>query len=328
MAHLFSAMDGLEFIKLKQQSWAKRQGLGLVCGTISGNGERNYLNSLRDNLFEELSQENSEYYHSGDGNETEDTKNRLAKMKALYSSSALVLNLFQYWQGKDAAPILAACGLWHRSSEPAQLLKQVGSPSFQVIDIPAKPLEVEIKFEQQFEISKDKSLFPHAPNLDVFIHLGLPDIAIEAKFAEPYRDKPQGLSKKYIEGTSFWNGMPNLYGLAKEISPDNTKFQYLDAAQLIKHILGLKKHYEELNSNLGTQKRLIKKGFRLLYLWYDVLGEDSMKHRAEIEEFAEIAQKDNVKFSHITYQEVIAKLSKEHYAGNEKYLNYLTDRYL
>lgn len=41
----------------------------------------------------------------------------------------------------------------------------------------------------------------------------------------------------------FGTGLPNLYELAKEISPDNNKFRHLDAAQLIKHILGLKKKY-------------------------------------------------------------------------------------
>ena len=63
-------------------------------------------------------------------------------------------------------------------------------------------------------------------------------------------------------------------------------------------------------------------------LWYDVIGEDGVKHRKEIEQFAEIAQKDNINFSHTTYQEAITKLSKEYYVGNEKYCNYLTNRYL
>lgn len=65
-------------------------------------------------------------------------------------------------------------------------------------------------------------------------------------------------NKKYVENLSFWNGLPNLYELAKEISPDDTKFQYLDAAQLIKHILGLKKNSDEYNSNL-VQKHHLKK---------------------------------------------------------------------
>jgi len=50
--------------------------------------------------------------------------------------------------------------------------------------------------------------------------------------------------------------------------------------------------------------------------------------RKEIEQFAEIVKRDNIKFSHITYQEVIINLSKEFYDENEMYCNYLTDRYL
>lgn len=71
-----------------------------------------------------------------------------------------------------------------------------------------------------------------------------------------------------------------------------------------------------------------KSGFRLLYLWYDVIGQDGAEHRKEIEQFVEIAKRDNVKFSHITYQEAIMKLTQEFYVGNEKYCYYLTDRYL
>ncbi|MCD7850103.1 MAG: hypothetical protein LUH63_10440 [Parabacteroides sp.] len=101
--------------------------------------------------------------------------------------------------------------------------------------------------------------------------------------------------------------------MAKEISPDDNKYQYLDAAQLLKHILGLKQN---------------SKNFHLLYLWYDVIGTEGAEHRKEIELFAEIAQKDNIKFSHTTYQEIIIKLSKEFYTGNERYCDYLTERYL
>jgi len=66
----------------------------------------------------------------------------------------------------------------------------------------------------------------------------------------------------------------------------------------------------------------------LLYLWYDVLGDDGCKHRTEIAEFARIAKQDDVKFHSISYQELIIKLEKEFYSGNEDYINYLTDRYL
>ncbi len=326
--NLFDAMNGLEFIKAKQRGWAKRKKLELTGGTIPDRGEKNYLRNLPDNLFEELSGENMRCYNSGDGNETRDSKTRLAKMKALHSSSAIVVNLFQYWQGKDICPILNACNVWGRSCKPGQLLENVGSPSFHVVDVPHVPVDGTIRFEEHFEISEDKSRFPRTPNIDVFIRVGLPDIAIESKFAEPYRGgKHEGLKQKYIEELSFWKGLPNLYELAKEISPDDKKFRYLDAAQLIKHVLGLKRSFDKYNSNLGAGRH-IKRGFHLLYLWYDVVGKDGFAHRREIEQFAEIARKDNVKFSHVTYQEVIMKLSKEFYEGNESYIDYLTDRYL
>ena len=61
---------------------------------------------------------------------------------------------------------------------------------------------------------------------------------------------------------------------------------------------------------------------------FKYMGTEGAEHRKEIEQFAEIVNKDNIKFSHITYQEVIGKLSKEFYTGNENYCNYITVRYL
>lgn len=291
-------MTGLEFIKSKQQSWAKCKGNTLIGGTIPDKGNKNYLSNLTDNLFEQLSKESSDCFNSGDGNETKDSKTRLAKMKALHSSSAIVVNLFQYWQKKDVYPIAYACGLCSKSTSSVKT-------------------ENKIKFEEQFEISRDKSKFPFSPNIDIIIEDFQPTVyAIESKFSEPYNSgKQKEIKQKYIDNTSFWNELPNLYELAKEICPENNKFKYLDVAQLIKHILGLKNKHN-------------KSGFHLLYLWYDVIGTDGVEHRKEIEQFAEIAKKDKIKFSHTTYQEVIIKLSKEFYEGNENYIDYLTDRYL
>ena len=295
-------MTGLEFIKSKQQNWGIRKGFDLVGGTIPDKGEKNYLHNLTDNLFEPLSKESLDCFNLGDGNETKDTKTRLAKMKSLHSSSAIAVNLFQYWQKKDVYPIVYACKLCSKTGKIGE--EHSTSTS-------------KIKFEEKFEISGDKSLFPYSPNIDVVIKDFQSLIfAIESKFTEPYNSRKQkGISQKYIDNVSFWNGLSNLYELAKEISPDNNKFQYLDAAQLIKHILGLKKKHN-------------KNGFHLLYIWYDVIGKDDAEHRKEIEQFAEIAKKDNIKFSQVTYQEVITKLTKEFYIGNENYCDYLTDRYL
>jgi len=309
-------MTGLEFIKSKQQIWANRKDFQLVGGTIPDKGEKNYLQNFSDNLFEQLSEKSLDCFNSGDGNETKDGKTRLAKMKALHSSSAIVVNVFQYWQ-KDVYPIAYACNLCSKHPLGIDIMvENIGSNQPKMFSTSKSKTENKIKFEEQFEISKDKSQFPRSPNIDVVIEGFQPLVyAIESKFTEPYSGKPKGIKQQYITNTSFWNGLPYLYELAKEISPNNNRFQYLDAAQLIKHILGLKKKHN-------------KNGFLLLYLWYDVIGKDSFEHLKEIEQFAEVAKKDNINFKHITYQEVIIKLAKEFYGGNESYCDYLTIRYL
>ena len=104
-------------------------------------------------------------------------------MKALHSSSAIVVNLFQYWQGKDVCPILNVCKLTSRTTKVCYLIKNVGSASPEKIPIIPSPLNYEIKFEEQFEISGDKSQFPHSPNIDVVIYTPLSTIGIESKLS-------------------------------------------------------------------------------------------------------------------------------------------------
>ncbi|WP_417873604.1 PGN_0703 family putative restriction endonuclease [Xanthomarina gelatinilytica] len=291
-------MNGKKYIQLKQQNWAKRNGLELVGGTKPNRGEKNYVANLTSNIYNQhLSLETQQNFKEGDGNETKDNKSNLSKMKALHSSSALPVNVFQYWQEKDVSPILSACRLINRRPFNSDTLPNA------------------VRFEQKFEIDEDKKLYPMKPNLDVVIKNNNKVYAIESKFTEPYKKKQKGLRKVYTLKKSLWKGITHLQELANKISPDNNEFKYLDAAQLIKHTLGLKKAYNE-------------SGFTLLYLWYDVIGKDGAAHREEIEQFAATAKKDKVEFRQITYQEVIINLSKEFYDGNEDYVNYLTNRYL
>lgn len=314
-------MNGLNFILSKQQNWARRKSFELVPGTIGSNGEKNYVNELNQNLFAPLSAESMTCYGNADGNETKDGEKRLAKMKAIHSSSALVVNLFQYWQGKDLYPLLAACKL-PTTKTVTKVHENVGSETdSRMVEI-SKPLEYkDMKFEEKFKIFPDTN----PANIDVVI-CGDFDFAFESKFTEPYGGKHDGLKTRYVEDVSLWEDLPNLYELAKEISPYN-KFRYLDAAQLIKHILGLKKNYD-LPAAQGKRELRVKHNFYLVYLWYDVLGRDGFLHQEEINQFASIAEKDNIHFKAITYQEVIANLSESFYEGNEAYCDYLTERYL
>ncbi len=293
------------FIETKQKSWALRTGRNLVAGGTKQDDKR-YLESVEANLFEPLSPQAEESIGKGKGGELNDTASRRAKMAALHSSSALAVNLFHYWNGRDVYPILRACGL--RGFPPGKF--QMPEPDKVKFERDPASVGTKIVFEETFPITLD-----HIPHLDVVVkNFGTKVYAVESKFAEPYSGKSHALDPKYIAEESFWDGLDNLREWAK--SGVDKKFGYLDAVQLIKHILGLKKNHAQ------------KSQFHLLYLWYDVYGPEGEAHRREIEEFAKIADKDGIGFSHTTHQEVIARLAREFYVGNEKYIDYMTDRYL
>ena len=160
----------------------------------------------------------------------------------------------------------------------------------------------------------------YPPNIDIVIENSDQSqykvFAIECKFSEAYGSYGHdGIDPKYLSLKHLWRDIPNIYAFAKSISPDDNEFKFLQPAQLIKHILGLKRAYR-------------KSAFRLLYLWYDILGEEGFRHRQEVSRFSDIIRKDNIKFSTISYQELISRLAANYRVGNENYLNYITDRYL
>lgn len=295
-------VKALTQIKEAQQKWANelKKGIDLVSGTfnedgIDSNKDKNYFEKIEYNIFGGKLN-NKDAYSAGDGNEIKAITHR-PKMSALHSSSALVVNLFQYWQGKDTSPLLKA------------LVKNND-----------KTINTTIKFEDKFEIDENKKKFPKPANLDVTIELLEKNkiIAIESKFTEPYGSVDVKISKSYLE-ESLWNKYPKLKKLkqlTENIYNKKRNFQYLDAAQLIKHILGLK------NSKY-------KENFTLLYLWYDVLNtKEAKEHQEEIEAFASIAKADGIDFHHITYQKVIDNLNKLcPEKCHQDYINYLNQRY-
>jgi len=217
-------------------------------------------------------------------------------MQAVHSSSALGVNVFQYWKSIAAIPVIAAaCGLCRRGSQ----------------------VSCDIRFEEKYPINDS---FGYHPNIDVVIHntpsARVQRFAIECKFSEAYgARKHSGLKPKYLKCKDIWTDIPNLQDFAEGISPDDNKFMHLHPAQLVKHVLGLKRAF-----GLG--------GFRLLYLWYDVLGEQGQRHRDEVEEFAKTAKLDGIKFHAKTYQELFVTLSHQLREEHPVYVRYLTERYL
>ena len=316
----------------KQQKWAEDKTL--VSGKIIDGEEcedKNYLETIEDNLFpidnktKGLRPENINAYNKGGGSETKTITHR-PKMSALHSSSALVVNLFQYWQNQEMnrTPLLIALGLVNDNDK-------VGDVKI-------------IKFEEKLQIKyKDGEIIKKVkfgtPNLDVMIEFEDQIIAIESKFTEPYIDgsnKNSEMQDSYIKKESLWKEIPHIEKLANAIHAQNyqienceikesievlRKTKRLDAAQLIKHILGLR---------TDDDKEILKnKEIILLYLWYDVPNsEEAKEHQEEIEAFASIAKADGIDFRHITYQKVISYLDENYKNEHKDYIDYLVKRYL
>ena len=285
-------MNARDYILSKQIQWAYRNNIVLI-GSKGDRGRKAYTQKLNDNLFKPLMTEVRNNFTQADGREL--TGNP-CKMQAVHSSSALSVNIFQYWKKIKQVPAIAtACGFDSTDDTSSQ----------------------GISFEIKFPISEK---FQRSPNIDVVIDNSSESrfkvFAIECKFSEAYSSgRHSGISPKYIELDTVWDDMPNLLEFAKIISPDDKKYFYLHPAQLVKHILGLKEKF-------GKNK------FRLLYLWYDTIGPESAKHYKEIEEFTKITKADGVYFHAMSYQDLIIKLAKNYRDTHRDYIDYISERYL
>jgi len=287
-------MNAREYILSTQIQWAYRNNIMLI-GSKVNRGRKAYTQKLDDNLFEPLIPEVKSDFEEADGRELT-VGPHPCKMQAVHSSSALGVNIFQYWKKINQVPaIAAACRLCNRNNNTSK----------------------DINFEVKYPIS---GKFPRSPNIDVVIN-NSPEsrfkvFAIECKFSEAYYSGTHsGISPKYIKLEKIWDDMPNLLKLARTISPDDKKFIHLHPAQLIKHILGLKEAF-------GKNK------FRLLYLWYDTIGPESAKHHKEIEEFIKITKTDGIYFHAMSYQDLIIKLAKKYRNTHRDYIDYINGRYL
>ena len=192
---------------------------------------------------------------------------------------------------------------------------------------PAEANFVGFSFYQDFSTltascQGNPAILKRKPNLDVVIEnqgkSKYKAYGIECKFSEPYskwegRKSHRESLSSYLQVDGIWEGLPHLKALS-DSKGLNEEYQYLDMPQMVKHLLGLTRKYG-------------KKKFRLLYLWYDVPGEEGWQHRREIQQFLKETEKDQLKVSEISYKELFARLSDHYMNGNEEYMGYLSDRY-
>ena len=152
-------MNAHEYILSKQIQWAYRNNIILI-GSKSNRGRKAYTQKLKDNLFEFLLPETKNNFKEADG---EELTGNPCKMQAVHSSSALGVNIFQYWKKINQVPaIAAACGFCNRNNNTSQ----------------------DINFEVKYPIS---GKFPRSPNIDVVINnspkSSFEVFAIECKFS-------------------------------------------------------------------------------------------------------------------------------------------------
>ncbi len=264
-------------ILAQQQGWAQQNGIQF--------DSRGYTFSLYDNMYIPPSPATVDEFKSGKGDEL-GIGDKRGKMQALHSSSALVLNVFEYWRNRDIDSIARICGAPGGTSRMG------------------------------FEQTHPTGLGGVPPHLDVeFLGPGL-TLAIESKFTEPYHyHTKRGIKEKYLGMESLWRALPHCRRIAEHIREEQggrTSFAYLDAPQLLKHILGLTMAYGPT-------------GFELLYLWYEVPSKEAQRHRCEIADFNDHLGGE-VRFRAMTYQELYGSL-KKCANSDQDYLLYLGDRY-
>ena len=310
-------MNSNELFREKQKLWATRNRIQMRADKYSCSHTLN----PDQNVFNGLSKLTKIWFMNADGHELEMKDGYPPKMTALYSSSALCVNVFQYFIDKPEL-----------SSALFQSCKLIGQTDKLKVD--------KMQFEcTDYSIKIGDSTIS-TPNIDLVAELtygtNKRHIISESKYTEPYSGYHDNfLSRKYYTNKNIWDNL-GLLDLYKALNIDNIDetekrtskeieigkcvfpYKYLDATQLLKHLLGATCTYKD------------KSNIRLVYLWYDALGTEGACHRNEIEDFRHIVEENTpIKVRHITYQELIVNLwNKLDYNEHSDYLNYISDRYL
>ncbi|HVB56989.1 MAG TPA: hypothetical protein VNE63_11230 [Candidatus Acidoferrales bacterium] len=270
--------DARSQILTQQQNWAANQKVAVRSG---------YTETLDANLFQPLHRDTLADFQRGSGDELGRNGNR-GKMLALHSSSALAVNVFDYWRSRSLAWVAGALSL---SADPVLL-----------------------RFEAQFPTG----LPGNPPNLDLeFVLVNGHRIAVESKFTEPYTyaNHAEPFKSKYFptaNGLWYDCGLPRCQEIADRLHRRESQYQHLNVAQLLKHVLGLAR------PSVGQ--------FTLFYLWYALPSDEARRHGEEIKAFADDIGSE-VDFRALSYQELFSSALRGLDAEHVAYLNYIGERY-
>jgi hypothetical protein len=175
---------------------------------VTGRGavldSRGWAVDYRQNLFTALQADTVREFQEA-GELTEHSGGRIA---APHSSTALAINMFDRWRGRDFTSLGEAMQV--------DVAHMVG-------------------YEQPHDLGFQR---PAQPDIEFTGTSGTP-VAIEVKLREPYGSVKNEFADRYFETPGLWDGLPALHDLAMGIRGGEVVFTTLHAAQLIKHALGL-----------------------------------------------------------------------------------------
>jgi hypothetical protein len=262
----------------RQRRWADSAGLAFDARGFLREHNRNVRVPLDAAVLEELAR----------GSELEPGNLRPARMWSLCSSAALVANFFAPWRECPNRPLLQSLDL--------------------------KGADARVSFEEPLSTGLEGD----PPTADVALRLDTGAlIAIESKFCEWLVRRPRNkavFKPKYFPiDVPVWAnaGLPRCQALAEDIEGGRERFKLLNAAQLLKHALGL-----AISAPRESE---------LMYLYYHWPCREAGLHAAEVVRFAARVAGD-LRFRAMTYQAAFDSLCAA--AGvDADYLEYLRARY-
>ena len=240
--------------------------------------DKGYVSCLENNLLPSMKL-SADVYRELEGGSGNELQE---KFKALHSSSALTVNAFAKWKSNTTDLFLC------------------GKNGFKSLT---------------FEKKCPTGLGGTPPNLDVFLDNDHLLIAVESKFLEYLTPKKGFFSASYTRDNLPQSEEACWY-LIDRIKEQPK--QHLDAAQLIKHYIGLR------NLPLARGKEIV-----LLYLFWEPKNwkdfEVFHRHRGEISDFASYFDELSVKFIYQSYSELWDEW-EQHYE-NTTHVRELRERY-
>lgn len=251
-----------------------------------------------DNLIDGVTRNDCESdLDRGAGSETRDRQHKSgavspAKFCAPYSSSAIAVNTF---------------GPFRHAPESLRLDGRLGFTNV------------------EFEYPCDNGLrTQHRPHFDLFVESPAGVIAVESKFLEPLGKhdvdfKPQydrpfrGADDHAIVAEDPWRLV------YEDLKSGALIYHHLDAAQLVKHYLGLKVKFHDRPRTL-------------LYLFWEPENRDQpeefISHRKEVREFADLVNRCDTRFVFLSYAELWRDWEKHStWFGMPAHLERLRQRY-